>query len=216
MKLASSLPGFGAWLLEETSELARNKTSETPAQTRRTRVCILISSPIEGTWAGCLRLLQALIYKTGTSSQRLLYRLLESLSRLPASDCNSLSVEQGNTPDHGTWHLVRGRPLTGLLKSYFPKVCLLSRKNLLEKGKIHLSTGLGMVLQRQVSQVGPGIRRLSGKGLMTLEQLGSVLISYRSAGMQPPALHVKSADDISCSQESFPFYRACRFPQAPK
>ena len=49
MKLASSLPGFGAWLLEETSELARNKTSQTPAQTRRTRVCILISSPIEGT-----------------------------------------------------------------------------------------------------------------------------------------------------------------------
>ena len=86
----------------------------------------------------------------------------------------------------------------------------------MEKGKIHLSTGLGMVLQRQVSQVGPGIRRLSGKGLMTLEQLGSVLISYRSAGMQPRALHVKSADDISCSQESFPFYRACRFPQAPK
>ena len=64
--------------------------------------------------------------------------------------------------------------------------------------------------------MGPGIRRLSGKGLMMLGQFGSVLISYPSAGMQPAAPHVKATDDISCSQESFPFYRACRLPQAPQ
>ena len=51
---------------------------------------------------------------------------------------------------------------------------------------------------------------------MMLGQFGSVLISYPSAGMQPPAPHVKATDDISCSQESFPFYRACRLPQAPQ
>lgn len=86
----------------------------------------------------------------------------------------------------------------------------------MEKEKDHLSKSLGTVQQPQVGQVGPGIRRLSGKGLMTLEQLGSVPISYPSAGMQPPTRHVKAAEDISCSQQSVPFYRACRFPQAPK
>lgn len=89
----------------------------------------------------------------------------------------------------------------------------------LEKGKIHLSKSLGIVLQPQVSQVGPGIRRLSGKGLMTLEQLGSVLISYPSAGCKPPALHVKSAGryfmltrELSLSTEPAGFPRPLNRP----
>lgn len=113
--------------------------------------------------------------------------------------------EQGNTHQSVEWATWWEKTLCSVLiclKSCFPKAHLISRRPFLEKGESQLGKSPGTVPQPQVGKAVHGLRLLPGKGLTTLEQFCSVLISQPRAWVRPLALHRYAADNISCSMSA--------------